>query len=147
MIHHDGSSLYVSDPAPALGDTVSVFVRAPAGADVYVRTVPDGEAHFTPAVVDRPGWWRADVEVRNPVTRYRFLLDGSRWLNQLGVAGHDVPDAYDFRLVAGDPPPDWSRDAVVYEVFPDRFARSPAAGGRDLPDSAVPFDWDNPVVR
>ena len=35
------------------------------------------------------------------------------------------PDTSDFRLVAHDrPPPDWPLDTVVYQVFPDRFAKS-----------------------
>ncbi|GAA4472147.1 glycoside hydrolase family 13 protein [Phytohabitans houttuyneae] len=148
MPHHDGTM--VSTQTPALGETVTVFVRVPAGTParrVHVRSTPDGEPHFTPAAVDRTTpdatWWRAEVVVRNPVTNYRFLVD-DRWLNGLGVAAHDVPDDLDFRLVAHDPPPAWSRDAVVYEIFPDRFARS----GRDLPpapDWAVPCDWDTPV--
>jgi alpha-glucosidase len=154
--HHDGSARYVSDLAPALGDTVTVFARTPAPAPrrVYVRTTPDGEPHFTAAVVDRVAgaetWWRADVAVRQPVTGYRWLLDdgpaGYRWLNALGVTGHDVPDAYDFRLVAYDPPPAWAADAVVYQIFPDRFARSPAADSRPVPEWAVPCGWSTPVV-
>ncbi len=101
----------VSTLTPALGETVTVFVRVPAGAParrVHVRYTPDGEPHFAPAVVDRTTpdatWWRAEVLVRNPVTNYRFLVD-DRWLNGLGVTGHDVPDDLDFRLVAYDPPP------------------------------------------
>jgi alpha-glucosidase len=155
--HHDGSATYVSDPAPALGDEVTVFVRVPAAAGVtrmHARSIPDGEPRFSEAVVDRRTaggvtWWRARVPVRNPVTRYRFLLDGpagARWLNQLGVFDHDVPDATDFRLLAHDPPPAWAADAVVYQIFPDRFARSAAADTRPLPDWAIGCDWDTPVT-
>jgi alpha-glucosidase len=104
--------------------------------------------------VDRTGggdvWWRAEVSVRNPVTNYRFLLDGpagTRWLTAAGVVAHDVPDATDFRLVSYQPPPAWGTDAVVYEIFPDRFARSLAAASRPLPDWAIPCDWaQTPVV-
>lgn len=152
--HHDGSACYVSTQEPTLGDTVAVFVRVPAAAgisQVHVRTTPDGEPRFTAAAVDRQArgavWWRADIQVRNPVTTYRFLLDGARWLTAAGVVAHDVPDATDFRLVAYDPPPAWAADAVVYEVFPDRFARSGAAGSRHLPDWAIPCDWERtPVI-
>ena len=58
-------------------------------------------------------WWRADVEVRNPVSNYRFLLDrrrpGYRWLNAAGLVDHDVPDHGDFKLVSHAPPPAWAR--------------------------------------
>ncbi|HZN16765.1 MAG TPA: glycoside hydrolase family 13 protein [Micromonosporaceae bacterium] len=155
--HHDGSGRYVSTLAPALGETVSVLVRVPAGDPanaVWVRSTPDGEPRFGAAVVDRTTpterWWRAEVEVRNPVTGYRFLLrdaaGGYRWLTAAGLVAHDVPDATDFRLVAGDPPPAWNRDAVVYEIFPDRYARSVVARSRELPDWAVACDWDTPVA-
>ncbi|SCG75510.1 alpha-glucosidase [Micromonospora echinaurantiaca] len=154
--HHDGSELYVPEQEPSLGQTVDVFVRVPAGADVrqvHVRTTGDGEPRFAEAVVDRTAggevWWRAAVQVRNPVSNYRFLLTGARdrrWLNAAGLVDHDVPDHGDFRLVSYDPPPAWARDAVVYQIFPDRFARSAAADGRPLPDWAIPCDWDTPVI-
>ncbi|MFD0521658.1 hypothetical protein [Paractinoplanes durhamensis] len=84
--HHDGSELYVSNPAPALGETVSVFVRVPAGlrtSRIHLRWLSDGEPVFTSAVVDRTDatgdvWWRAEMPVRNPVTRYRFLIRTSQ---------------------------------------------------------------------
>jgi hypothetical protein len=136
--HHDGSELYVSNPAPGLGDTVSVFVRVPRGTGVsrvHLRRSADGEPVFASAVVDRRDstgdtWWRAELPVRNPVTRYRFLLGttaGVRWLTGQGLTTHDVPDHSDFQLVAHPAAPAWARDAVVYQIFPDRFARSTAA--------------------
>jgi alpha-glucosidase len=152
--HHDGSSLYVSNPAPELGEVVSVFVRGPATGDtVHVRSTPDGEPRLTAATVDRRAgatvWWRAELEVRNPVTHYRFLLTGPggyRWLTGAGEFDHDVPDTTDFRLVTHAAPPSWLADAIVYEIFPDRFARSPAAAQRSTPDWALRCDWDDPVV-
>ncbi len=154
--HHDGSALHVSDPAPALGDTVTVFVRVPRGtrvARVHLRRLQDGEPVFSSAVVDRRDaagdtWWRAELPVANPVTRYRFLLgttSGVRWLTGLGLTHHDVPDATDFRLVAHPAPPAWASDAVVYQIFPDRFAPSPASAHRDTPDWATRAGWDDPV--
>ncbi|QDY06462.1 glycoside hydrolase family 13 protein [Micromonospora sp. HM134] len=154
--HHDGSALYVPEQEPALGQTVPVFVRVPEGTDVrqvHVRTTGDGEPRFVEATVDRRDghdvWWRADVEVRNPVSNYRFMLTGTtgyRWLNAAGPVDHDVPDHGDFKLVSHAPPPAWARDALIYQIFPDRFARSAAADGRTPPDWAIPCDWDTPVV-
>lgn len=153
--HHDGSSLYVADPSPAPGDRVAVFVRVPHGAGVSrvaVRWTPDAEPRFREATVDRSdhreAWWRADLDVVNPVTSYRFLLGGDvhpyRWLTAAGVVGHDVPDGTDFRLTTFEPPPDWVTDAVVYQIFPDRFHRS--AHAPPPPDWAIPARWDDPVA-
>ena len=41
-----------------------------------------------------------------------------------GLHERDVPDAGDFRLTVHDPAPAWMDTSVVYQVFPDRFARS-----------------------
>jgi alpha-glucosidase len=154
--HHDGSPLHVSHSTPSLGDVVTVWVRTPVSAgveNVYVRSTPDAEPRMSAARRDRvqngETWWRAEVNVRNPVTKYRFYVDGpggSRWLNARGLYARDVPDTHDFRLVAWDPPPARSLDDVVYQIFPDRFARSGSVDGRTPPDWAIPCDWDTPVI-
>lgn len=156
--HHDGSALYVSDESPQLGATVSVWLRVPRTVSVRavsVRQVLDGEPHFTAARLDpsRPSqvdrWWRADLVAHNPVTSYRWLLAGGpagwAWVNGTGMHLRDVPDAADFRIVAGARPPDWALDASVYQIFPDRFARSPAADTRATPEWAHPAAWTDPV--
>jgi len=153
----------VSTQAPALGQTVQIRLRVPAPEDasdrvttVHVRTTPDGESRYVDAVVvhedEHETWWQAEVVVHNPVTGYRFLLSGGpagyQWLNGTGLHDRDVPDAADFRLVATDaPPPEWALDAVVYQVFPDRFARSAGADARPTPEWAVPARWEEPVTR
>jgi alpha-glucosidase len=146
----------VPTQTPTLGEVVPVFVRGPVGGGVervYVRATPDGEPHFTEAVVDHLAdgeiWWRADLRVHNPVTNYRFLLVGAsgyQWLTGYGVVRHDVPDDTDFRLVTYPPAPAWATDAIVYQIFPDRFARSAAADSRTAPGWAIPCDWDTPVI-
>jgi alpha-glucosidase len=153
--HHDGSALYVSEPRPRLGDTVTVRVRVPeeSGFDrVHLRTVTDGEGHFVPAHREEgsaPGqaWWRADLVVRHPVTSYRFVLEGGptayAWLNAAGLWQREVPDAGDFRLTTFGGAADWARDAVVYQVFLDRFADSGAP--REWPTWALPAEWTDPV--
>jgi alpha-glucosidase len=154
--HHDGSGLYVSNPYPDLGDTVTLFVRIPDDAGVgrvLLRTTPDGEAEYHDAVADRRAgsetWWRADLRLHNPEMGYRFLLDGGRtgyrWLHQGGLVEHDPPDATDFRLTVHAPPPAWAADAVFYQIFPDRFARDGTP--ERWPAWAEPAAWDDPVQR
>lgn len=151
--HHDGSALYVSNLRPGLGDTVTMRVRVPHEADVsavHVRLTPDAEPTFVDAVVEHrtetETWWRAEIICRNPVTNYRFILEGSttayQWLNGTGIHPRDVPDAADFRIVTFAGPPAWAADAVVYQVFPDRFAKSV---DRPTPSWAIPAAWDDPL--
>ncbi|MEV0612662.1 glycoside hydrolase family 13 protein [Nonomuraea sp. NPDC050404] len=160
--HHDGSALYVSDQRPELGSRVTLWLRAPLAAGVtavHVRAVHDGEPRFFEASADESRrhaggygatdvWWRAEVTAVNPVTPYRFLLltgTGQRWLTAAGPAAHDLTDASDFRLVCHTPPPSWMQDAIVYQIFPDRFDRS--GPRRETPDWALPRDWDrDPVI-
>ncbi|GIG19900.1 alpha-glycosidase [Cellulomonas chitinilytica] len=154
--HHDGSELYVPAGTPALGDVVPVRFRVPASGTeraVWVRTVRDAEPRMVEARLDRSDeherWYVAEIPVHNPVTQYRALLDepgGYRWLNGRGTHARDVGDAGDFRLTVHAPAPAWTSDAVVYQIFPDRFARSGAAN--ELPSWAEAAAWDDePIGR
>ena len=162
--HHDGSPLYVSNRSPAPGSTVTLRVRVPhphRAAQVVLRAVRDGEPTLVRAAVEREDahetWWRVDLLLHNPVTSYRFFLEGAAgspvpygWLNATGLHGRDVPDAADFVLSTYASAPEWVEDAVVYQVFPDRFARSSSAPPVDAegvaPAWAVPAAWDEPVL-
>lgn len=151
--HHDGSALYVAESNPKLGGRVNVFLRVPHASDVtraWVRVINDGEPALVAATVDRQDpsdtWHRAELPVVNPVVSYRWLLDGGphgyQWLNGAGRHVHDVADAADFRLSTYDPPPAWAV-GTMYQIFPDRFAKSV---DRPAPAWARPAAWDDPVI-
>lgn len=159
--HHDGSELYVPQRVAVLGEQlpVRVLVTDPDVTDVHLRTVADGEPRWVSGTFgagpDASGqrWWSAELPITGPVTGYRFLLERAQpleplWLNQFGVIARDVPDYHDFRISTDSPGPEWAMDDVVYQVFPDRFARG--AGARPVaeiaPDWAVPAEWDDAVV-
>ena len=166
-VHHDGSPLYVSSLAPALGDTLTLRLRTHRDQQpqtVVLRTVRDGEPQAVVAEAQAPVgvdvWWVATIVVRNIETHYRWLVVGGAhdfaWLTAGGLLDFDVPDATDFVVTATEAPPEWSHEAVVYQVFPDRFARSMADDdalaqppvGAELPEWAVPRAWtDTPEGR
>jgi alpha-glucosidase len=147
--HHDGSELYVVDRPDELGGDATIRLRTPRGAAdrVLLRYSRDGEPHTVEALVDSEDadetWWRATFPVVNPATRYRWLLAGGEtgygWLTGNGIYPHEVPSSDDFVLGLGEGP-DWHLSSVVYEIFPDRFARSGAE--RAKPEWAEPRAWD-----
>ncbi|WP_043478390.1 glycoside hydrolase family 13 protein [Arthrobacter sp. SPG23] len=144
-------------------------------ARVWVRSVQDGEPRYDAARslgdLDGWAWWEADMTVANPVARYRFLLEvpdehdgGERdggmsgsgkagstpgyWsLNAQGLFRRDVSDYGDFRLTTFPAAPQWMRRGTMYQVFPDRFARSAGADSHPVPDWAIPSGWDHTPVE
>ncbi|MEY4348176.1 MAG: hypothetical protein RIS43_595 [Actinomycetota bacterium] len=149
-IHHDGSPLYVDNLAPAPGDEVTVRVRVPRELEpeyVVVRTVHDGEPKIIRAEIERSTavetWWHAKLPIVNKRSHYRWGFAGGNvgygWLTAIGWLDYDCTDAHDFAISTASLAPSWASSAVVYQVFPDRFATS----GRitDVPDWCEQRDW------
>lgn len=155
--HHDGSELYTAQGPHHVGDSVPVRVRVPRTSgvtEVWLRTVQDAEPRMRKAALaaedERDVWYEADVLVHHEVTHYRFALvrsGGVAWLNAAGLHDRGVTDAHDFRISTHSLGPAWLRDAVVYQIFPDRFARSARADERELPEWAIPARWGDEPVR
>ena len=129
--HHDGSALYVSNPLPKQGETVTIRLRVPANAPIraiFLRTAPDGEQHLAAMHIEREDelchYWAVAIKVTMPYTPYRFKImsgEGAYWLTAMGVSRADAPDLWDFKLLTDFAAPDWLDDAVFYQIFPDRF--------------------------
>jgi alpha-glucosidase len=157
--HHDGSPLFVSDQSPTLGQHVRVRIRIPHEfgpvTAVRTRSNPNHEPRFAVAsmvaTIDGWDWWEAEIEVENPVHGYRFLIkmgDGRNlWVNGTGVHSIETLDTEDFKLITFAPAPSWSASSVLYQIFPDRFARSEQADARPLPPWAEPANWSDPVIH
>lgn len=157
--HHDGSDRYTQRTTSGDMPIARVWVRVPAASAasrVRVRAVPDAEPLLVDAAIDTERtvsddivWWVADLPLHNPVTNYRFLLEGATigygWLNGSGIHRHDVPDAHDFRISTYPEPPTWLDQTVGYQVFLDRFASSGEHG--PTPEWAIRATWDTPVAQ
>ncbi|TVP66243.1 MAG: glycoside hydrolase family 13 protein [Nitriliruptor sp.] len=158
--HHGGSAAHVATPdgvaaaSPSIGSRTTLRVEVPHASGfeaVHLRSVEDGEPVYRPArrvhrsrAVDL---YEVELTQVSPVQSYRFQLDGPRgdaWLTGRGLVPHDVPDTWDFQLLASPPPPSWVADATLYQIFPDRFARSGAS--QDWPDWAEPAAWTDPIA-
>jgi alpha-glucosidase len=58
----------------------------------------------------------------------------------------EQPDVEDFRINTFSSAPDWGKRAVMYQIFPDCFARSAKADKHKTPSWAIPKTWDEKVT-
>jgi len=157
--HHDGSALYVANQAPKLLDRVKVRVRIHDALGsvvrVQVRYSESGEAFPSAPARVIPGtagwtWYEAELVMSNPKVNFRFVItlaNGKQvFLNALGIFDQDQPDINDFRINTFSSAPKWGPHSVMYQIFPDRWARSKKADNHKLPDWAQPAGWGDEVI-
>lgn len=157
--HHDGSEIYVANQKPKLGEKVKLKIRIHKALgkvkEVRVRFSESGEAFPTPpaklvSVSNGWSWYQVVITMHNPHMNYRFyieLIDGSSyWLNAKGITELEQPDIEDFRINTFSSAPKWGKSAVMYQIFPDRFARSKHADKHKTPDWAIARNWGDKVI-
>jgi alpha-glucosidase len=143
-LHHDGSSLYVSNPLPALDEHVTIWLRAPADAPiraVFLRSFPNGENHLEAMQLAHKdeicAWWSADLPCIMPSNPYHFKIlteEGAYYYKANGVSRAQSPDFFDFKILANYQAPAWVYHSVFYQIFPDRFYNGDT--DTDVPPSA-----------
>ena len=157
--HHDGSALYVPNQSPKLLDKIKVRIRVHDAIgkvkEVRVRFSESGEAFPTPPakLIKTDGgwsWYESEIVVHNPKINYRFIIvlasGETVWYNTQGLSKLIPADVLDFRINTFSSAPAWGKEAVMYQIFPDRFARSAQADKHKTPDWAVPQKWADPVM-
>ena len=157
--HHDGSALYVPNQNPKLGEVVKLRIRINEAigrvTEVRVRFSESGEAFPSEKAKiwkrnGRWSWYEATITLPNPKMNYRFyikLADGSvLWYNTQGLAVLNQPDILDFRINTFSSAPAWGKKSIMYQIFPDRFARSAKADKHKLPKWAIAKNWDDEVI-
>ncbi len=157
-IHHDGSAMFVSNPRPVFGETVTITLRTPVKAPIsaiFLRTAPDGEQHLEPMTITRKdavcSYWESQLTMTMPLVHYFFRIvsaEGLYFYTGLGARMYESPDYDNFKLIADFDGPDWLDDAVFYQIFPDRFHNgdpelTPKPGAWSRHDKTVTNpEWD-----
>ncbi len=130
-VFSDGSSRFVSNPLPRMGETVTVRIRFYEDAPVklvILRTMPNGKETFTDMRISKreKGFVYYEAELRMTEKRmpYHFYLvceDAVYFYTQKEITTYLPDHTYDFSLIADLEQPEWVRDAVFYQIFPERF--------------------------
>jgi glycosidase len=139
-------------PGQAVTLTVTVGQNAPVDhLAAYVTTdsaLPDGErgqasqgfaVHFQrrdplwqPLIWDYVDVWQATLPPQPQGTLVHYRIQGWQagndalhWSREMHLDGsRELPTLYGYH-VDNWSPPEWARQAVIYQIFPDRFARGP----------------------
>jgi glycosidase len=138
-------------------DVTDVTMRLWSTADEAQTLVP---MDLVATTDDEPygyDWWQATLPAYDHTTivYYRFIVrdgadedfyeDDDLFDGGWGMAYDDSPD-YSFQIDVYDPAfetPDWMKDAVVYQIFPDRFYNGDPKNDADPADPTV---YDNQVL-
>lgn len=129
----DQGPLFDSNPEPTAQTPITLRLRACkgdlTGASIKYYDTGDGSSHWIPmrrVASDPTGvfdYWQGTVPASASEKHYRFRIrDGSAiiWLNAAGIASTE-PQSGDFFIIPGFKTPDWMKNGVMYQIFPDRF--------------------------
>jgi alpha-glucosidase len=129
----DQGPMYDSTLEPTAADSVTVTLRTCKGdittANVKYYDTADSSFHWVSMVWvanDPTGtfdYWSGTVPASSSEKYYRFQInDGSAsvWLNAAGITSAE-PSSGDFFIIPGFKTPDWMKNGVMYQIFPDRF--------------------------
>ena len=130
-VYSDGTADFVSNPSPKLNEIVKIRLRMYADAPVkhvLLRALPNGaewlqEMH--PVKTERGlTYYETELRINENRVQYQFYLvceDVVYFYTQKEITTY-VPDhTYDFVLLADYVQPAWVKDAVFYQIFPERF--------------------------
>lgn len=130
-VYSDGTAAFVSNPFPALSETVTIRIRmykdAPVKA-VLLRTMPNGMERFEemrPVKQERGlVYYEAPLKMTEKRMQYHFYLvceDAVYFYTQRAITTYLPDHTYDFVLLADHVQPTWVKEAVFYQIFPERF--------------------------
>ena len=129
----DQGPMFDSNPEPTATTSVTVTLRTCksdiTSANVKYYDSADGLYHWVSMVWvsnDPTGtfdYWSGSIPASSSEKYYRFQInDGTStaWLNAAGTTSAE-PSSGDFFVIPGFKTPDWMKNGVVYQIFPDRF--------------------------
>ncbi|MCQ2510536.1 MAG: alpha amylase N-terminal ig-like domain-containing protein [Lachnospiraceae bacterium] len=130
-IYSDGSPLFVSKLNPQIGETVKIRLRMLETAPVSriaVRYIKDGSQRLAgmQAGERKNGlvYYETEIEMTENRLRYQFYLVGDSVFycyTQNGLTEYLQNETYDFCLMADYVQPEWVKNSVFYQIFPERF--------------------------
>lgn len=130
-VYSDGSKYFVSNPTPRKGERFTITIRlyddVPIKA-VYIAAKMNGHLKTSKmkyAYTKRGlAYYEIDLKCFEMTFSYQFYIcaqDGIYYYNQKGISTYELPEIYNFKILIDYEVPKWVKNAVFYQIFPDRF--------------------------
>ncbi len=130
-VYSDGSKRFVVPPRPSLDEEVTVRLQVYNDAKVkhiFLRTVPNGAECLTEMhpIGEENGLtiYEASFEMIEHRMNYQFHLiteDTIYYYTQNGITTYIPDHTYDFVVMTDYVQPEWVKNQVFYQIFPERF--------------------------
>ena len=130
-IYSDGSIRFVTNPTPKKCEKISIFLQYSSDSpvkSVLLQGKFNGVGHPRPMkkVEEKNGLVRCsiDVQIFEDEFKYFFCIATSSciyYYTQHGITTYIPDEAYLFRILTDYEQCEWVKNAVFYQIFPDRF--------------------------
>lgn len=147
-VYSDGTEEFVSCRKPEIGQTVKIRLRmysdSPVRA-VILRAVPNGgEYHNAMRIAELHhglAYWEGEMPMVEARMEYQFYIaceDAIYYYTQRGITTYLPDHSYNFVLLSDYVQPEWVKDAVFYQIFPERFCNGDSSN--DVADGEITQD-------
>ncbi len=155
-VYSDGSKYFVSNPLPKKGEKITISLRCIVNEDlkhVILRGKVNGAEQLITMEKDRVEnglqFYSCKVTPWEDVFHYQFYLvteEEIYYYTQYRITDYVPDEIYDFRILTDYEQPSWVREAVFYQIFPDRFCNGNPHN--DVKDREYQLDgWDTIQVK
>lgn len=130
-VHSDGTAAFVSNPSPKLFEKVTIRIRMYEDAPVkhvILRSMPNGMEWLQDMRVWKKEngfvYYEGTLPMNERRIQYHFYLiceDIVYFYTQKEITTYLPDHTYDFVLLADYVQPEWVKEAVFYQIFPERF--------------------------
>ena len=123
-IFSDETTNFVSNPEPEKGDAITISLRcAKGGADaVFLHELRLGIAMKLNKSDEMFDYYSVTLVITDAIKYYFTIeIDGHKYCYNKRGLFTDIDTNYCFTIVPGFKTPDWAKNAVMYQIFVDRF--------------------------
>ena len=155
-VYSDGSKWFVSNPLPKKGEKITIALQVSEDSPVkavVLRTKLNGVERLFKMnkITDKNilatntanglSRYETSIQVFEKELSYQFYLtteDCIYYYTENGITTYIPNEAYDFRILTDYQQPTWVKNAVFYQIFPERFCNGNP--DNDVKDNEYVFD-------